>query len=777
MTPSRIDPMFAAHGTQMPTPEEDGHTDLVRLVRRVMRGRILIAIVLMLGLGIPSAIFGYTRATPVYRSIGQVHVRPLIKPVLDERAGNQLPPMFASYVAAQASLLRNPRTQAIARAILQDPDDPIWSRDGTPPTQAEREAMAQAASPAAMRKGLRIIHRGGEEVIEIWYLHENPLAARLGVQALLAAYERNFLEDEREAESARLDVLQERYDKLDGEVRTAQLDIDRLSEQYLTDDLRPLIQARVEELARLDLRLRELEDRIMEVENLGPVAPADEGQTPDSLEQLDAEVLALRDQELARLIAQRDAARSQIESMSAQFGPQHLTMRQLRAELASLEGRVAARAEQVRDAILSGQVELRGPSEMLPMSLELLRKLQGQYRELRAKTEEELKRLSQHDQQIRARKRQLADLIAKRDEAAEALERISLQEKAGNKIGYVRTTAASEPEFPYADKRKAYALMAGGAGAAAGLGIVVLWGLMHRKYRYIEDLSEPNFSAPLLGCLPDLSRVHPEHDEVTAWSIHQIRNLLQARAPGDEGRGSVFCVTSPQSGDGKTSLALALAISFAKGGKQTLIVDLDLVGRGLTKQLRLTEAPGVRDAIGNEKVNGEIHPTQIDGLSVLPAGAAEQIDEASLSRDRIEGVLAPLRERFAAIIVDTGPVLGSLEANLLCPLVDSVVLTITRGESEELVETSLQRVRWLGAQSVGLVFNRASRRDMEHSHSHSLNMSMRSIGDVDARRKGRPGRPAALLSALGAKDAFPDETSRRAGRRRKNRRNRKGAGG
>lgn len=746
----RVDPMFVPSSSPSAQAGEQ-HPDLVRLARRIMRGRVVPALVLMILLGVPSAIWGYTRTRPLYRSVGQVHVRPILRNILDGDENN-LPPMFASYVAAQASLLRNPETQSFAQTLLRTPGHDAWVSKEWVPSQAEARAMQAAATPKAMRDGLRILHRSGEEIIEVWFLHEDPLAASMGVRGLLAAYETKYIEDERAKEAFRIASLEERRDEFAAAVNLIQAQIDAASGEYLTDDLRPLMQARVEELSRLDLRLREIDDRLIEAQSLANDAQAGGAPEQVSVESMDVSLLALRDVELARLVAERDAVSANIRALSTQFGPDHLTMRTLRGQLDSANGRINARADQVREAILAGQISLQGPADKLPMNAELLTNLRAQYAELRAKTETELRKINQADQRIRGLKSDLAEALAKRDEAADALEHLRLRERASEKLGDVRTTSASLPDYPYSDKRPALALLAGGTGASLGLAIVVLWGLMHRRYRFIEEISESGYSAPLLGCLPDLTNVRPEHDEITAWSIHQIRNLLQARTGERPGNGNVYVITSPQSGDGKTSLSLALAISFAKGGKRTVIVDLDFVGRGLTKQLQLTQAEGVRDAIARGSLNGEIHQSQVDGLSVFPAGTSEAVDETSLSSARLQGVLEPLRGQFDAIVIDTGPVLGSLEANLLCALADGVLMTVSRGQDRGMVETSLERVRWLGARSVGLVFNRASQHDMERSHSHSMSMSLRSVGDVQAKRKGKPGRPAALLGALGAGD-------------------------
>ena len=97
------------------------------------------------------------------------------------------------------------------------------------------------------------------------------------------------------------------------------------------------------------------------------------------------------------------------------------------------------------------------------------------------------------------------------------------------------------------------------------------------------------------------------------------------------------------------------------------------------------------------------------------------------------------------ILIDTGPILGSIEASLVCAAADGVVLAVSRGQSRPLVEKSLAHLTGIGARLAGVVFNRAQANDFERSIS---GMSMRSVaaaggngsdGARSARRATRSG--------------------------------------
>ena len=93
--------------------------------------------------------------------------------------------------------------------------------------------------------------------------------------------------------------------------------------------------------------------------------------------------------------------------------------------------------------------------------------------------------------------------------------------------------------------------------------------------------------------------------------------MLQINGGTDDRR--VFAVTSAAPGDGKTSLTLALGLSYAACGTRTLLIDCDLIGAGLTARMNVNAPEGVLEAIANrsllEYVRSDRHRRRVD-----PAG-------------------------------------------------------------------------------------------------------------------------------------------------------------
>src|SRR5207237_1562321 len=122
--------------------------------------------------------------------------------------------------------------------------------------------------------------------------------------------------------------------------------------------------------------------------------------------------------------------------------------------------------------------------------------------------------------------------------------------------------------------------------------LLLLIGLIDACYRYSEEPTADMGGLTLLGILPNLPDrlTDPAQAATAAHCVHQIRTMLQINSSEDR---KVYAVTSASPGDGKTSLTLALGLSFAASGSRTLLIDCDLVGARLTARLDLNGPEGV----------------------------------------------------------------------------------------------------------------------------------------------------------------------------------------
>ena len=158
--------------------------------------------------------------------------------------------------------------------------------------------------------------------------------------------------------------------------------------------------------------------------------------------------------------------------------------------------------------------------------------------------------------------------------------------------------------------------------------------------------------------------------------------------------------------------------------------------------------PGTLDAVAGE-IGRCVVETSAAGVLLMPVGRASTTHSAEISPESLDRLIQQVRPAFDLILIDTGPVMGSPEATSVAAAADGVVMIVSRGEQRPLAQKAFERLETVGADVVGIVFNRAQPRDLESS-GYSSRVSGRSTSagakanvDQDKRAKYADAGPVA----------------------------------
>lgn len=199
-----------------------------------------------------------------------------------------------------------------------------------------------------------------------------------------------------------------------------------------------------------------------------------------------------------------------------------------------------------------------------------------------------------------------------------------------------------------------------------------------------------------------------EPESGLAEAYRTLRVSISMLGPEEERRVLLFVSAIPE--EGKTYTSLNTAVVFAQQGLKTLLIDSDLRRPSLHKALLSVDTlpTGLTDYFsGNSKLPGIIIPTEIENLSLLPAGRRAPNPAELLSSADIPKLFAQLLKRFDRIVIDSAPVNAVSDTLIIAPHVDKTILVVRAGRTpRKAIQRSVHLLRKAQAKVAGFVLNR-----------------------------------------------------------------------
>lgn len=271
-----------------------------------------------------------------------------------------------------------------------------------------------------------------------------------------------------------------------------------------------------------------------------------------------------------------------------------------------------------------------------------------------------------------------------------------------------------------------------GVGATVGLALSLLLafvlGRLDTRIRSIEEFEE--FGATVLGILPrmedavakaragkrarrrddvsDSSRdlvAHHQPLSAIAENFRTIRTNLVFMTAEDRLRS--IAVTSANPREGKTLIVANLAISLAQSGKRVLVVDTDLRRPRVHRAFGLRNNHGVTSVIaGRMSLPDAAQPSVVPGLDVLSSGPIPPNPAELLHREAFKQLIADAKSRYDVVVFDSPPLGAVIDAAVLGPQVDGIIVVARPGETtRQAVRAMLRQLGDVGANILGAIVN------------------------------------------------------------------------
>ena len=212
------------------------------------------------------------------------------------------------------------------------------------------------------------------------------------------------------------------------------------------------------------------------------------------------------------------------------------------------------------------------------------------------------------------------------------------------------------------------------------------------------------------GFVPDENqerRFADQYRRIKRPILMQVQVLTAARAPG----ARFVMMASALPGDGKTFTSINLALSIARERDvSVLVMDADVAKPHISRIFGIDQEPGLLDALADDNLDIEslVLPTDVDGLSVLPAGRRHEAATELLASARMDQVITRLaaRDPRRIVLLDSPPLLLSSESRALVQIAGQVVLVVRAGGTpRQAVE---EAIGYIGeGKPLGLILNQS----------------------------------------------------------------------
>ncbi len=732
----------------------------------LLRGRYWLALVLAAGGMLVGAPIGFKAMKPSYRAEARVQVEAYKVPVINDTYLSSMIPMFDSYMESQIEALRSPSVVKLAMEDLR------WKELGRPATPDAVDGFIAKLE----------INRRGEN-IWVAYVDTQPQTTDRAVNSLVDAYQRWSTELENTPLNRNLKLLAERRAELESNLKSLNAQVNSLSNEYGTEAMDQMVRSKLDDLSKATSQVTLTKLALLaaeaEIRDAGINARAGEPNAP--------KIVKVGADELQQYLNARREMERDILRMRLEYGEQHQKVIRAQNYLAMLDDEI----KNVTTEAQRGGTTVNGA--MSSVAVEKLRREVANIVQYSQELEQSARALSAKNQQIKQIQAEANMLASELSDVKKKMDTYEMERTVGPRVSVQEYGDA--PRGKFKDRRIPVAAAAGFGGAGLGVAFVVLLGLLDRRMKHIADAKGhlPQVSR-LLGVLPSLpdKSNDPHQTAIAAHCVHQIRTLLQIQQSSNGRR--VLAVTSPSPGDGKTSLVIALGISYAATGAKTLLIDCDAHGRALTARLapsaacrlgqillrsgninaqqlemaveraasrgiRLGEAlidqglvsaidvkhslsaqarmrAGLSGVMEGASLADSTVDTGTPNLHVLRFGMDDGLDPSTLGPAAVRAMLDEAAREFDNVLIDTGPILGSLEAAVVASEADGVVLAISRGGQRNLAQNALNYLHTMNANIEGTVFNRARPEDIIRS-GYSTSVPMVSPRQYDATANGK----------------------------------------
>ena len=210
-----------------------------------------------------------------------------------------------------------------------------------------------------------------------------------------------------------------------------------------------------------------------------------------------------------------------------------------------------------------------------------------------------------------------------------------------------------------------------------------------------------------------------KHNSIFLESFRILRNNIMFSAIDNPLK--VLAVSSPGPGEGKSTLAVNLAIAMAMDGKKVLLVDCDLRRPSIHNWMNLSREIGLTNVVkGLSNIKDAVCSTDIENVFCLPSGPLPPNPTEFLNSKHSRNIIKELSGMYDMLILDCPPCTGLSDVQVISTMADGVLLVVTINRTlKTYLHVALSTLSQVKAPIIGYVLNMVDSRRQGYGYYYN----------------------------------------------------------
>lgn len=223
-----------------------------------------------------------------------------------------------------------------------------------------------------------------------------------------------------------------------------------------------------------------------------------------------------------------------------------------------------------------------------------------------------------------------------------------------------------------------------------------------------------------------MNKLFINEDEIMSQQAREVFRSFRSNIEFTGVDNRAIVITSCLPADGKSTVSLRLAMTFAESEKKTVLVDADMRRSVLMRRVR-TEGDNASVGLshvlsGQKSVTEALYETNLKNLYVIPSGKFPTNSTELLGNSRFEELIIALKKTFDYVIVDTPPLGSVVDAAVAAKRCDGSVLVISEGkDSRKMTKSVLEQLKAANPNFLGVAMNNVEVRKNNYYYKRYYN--------------------------------------------------------